>query len=187
MSLTAFLFAALALLFAPGPSNALMALAGAERGMARVVRLIPAEMGGYLAMILPLLWAGQGLLLRWPQAAILLKLLAAGWVLMLAVRLWRHGVEDAGQGEVSARHMAMTTVLNPKALVFGLVLLPPMDSAAFLLKFGLFAALVVASALGWGFLGQVAQGPGRARLIRRIASGWLALVSLGLLAGALRA
>lgn len=57
----AFLSAVLALLATPGPTNTLMALAGAEGGVGRVARLLPAELAGHLTTILPLVWLGGAL------------------------------------------------------------------------------------------------------------------------------
>ncbi len=48
MSLEELVLALLVLLLTPGPTNTLMALAGAERGWTRALRLIPAELAGYL-------------------------------------------------------------------------------------------------------------------------------------------
>jgi threonine/homoserine/homoserine lactone efflux protein len=46
--------AVLVLLLTPGPTNSLMLLAGAERGLTGALRLIPAEVAGYLLTVLPL-------------------------------------------------------------------------------------------------------------------------------------
>ena len=54
MDLPALTLALLALLLTPGPTNTLMALAGAERGLGGAARLIPAEIAAYLAVTLPL-------------------------------------------------------------------------------------------------------------------------------------
>jgi threonine/homoserine/homoserine lactone efflux protein len=65
-------------------------------------------------------------------------------------------VADAGAGQrgasVGARALFVTTALNPKALIFGLVLLPSPDRLA--ANLALFAGLVVLVAV---------SGPGSAR------------------------
>jgi threonine/homoserine/homoserine lactone efflux protein len=88
MTLTAFLSAVLALLLAPGPTNTLMGLAGAQRGLRGVMRLLPAELFGYLTTILPLIYLGAEVLGQWPVAAVVLKIAAALWVMFLAINLW---------------------------------------------------------------------------------------------------
>ena len=114
-----------------------------------------------------------------------------GWVMVLAVRLW--GLRGAGDraGEVTAGRVLVTTMLNPKALIFGLVLLPAPADQAFLPKLLFFCLLVMGVSLVWGAAGQIAQGgqggATRLQVIRRIASVWLAFVSITLIAGVLRA
>ena len=69
------------------------------------------------------------------------------------------------------------------------MLLPAPSPAEVAVRLAVFCALVVAVALVWGGFGALshdrAGGPRPGRL-RRLASGWLALVSVSLLWGALR-
>jgi threonine/homoserine/homoserine lactone efflux protein len=191
MSFTAFVSAVLVMLVAPGPTNTLMGVAGAQRGLARVVRLLPAELLGYLTTILPLVCLGAQLLAQAPVAAAVLKAGAAAWVMVLAVRLW--GLRGGGdaRSDVTARNVYLTTMLNPKALIFGLVLMPAPGDATFLPKLGLFCVMVTGVALAWGTAGTLTQagtgGSHRLRMVQRIASVWLALVSITLMAGVIRA
>lgn len=191
MTLSAFLFAVLALLLAPGPTNTLMGLNGAAGGWHRVVRLIPAELLGYLTTVLPLAYLGADIVGRWPVAALVLKVVAAIWVLFLAVRLWEVPGRTDGHGAVTARRVYVTTVMNPKALVFGLILLPAPADPGFRLKLGLFLIAVIVAALAWNVAGSLTRigngAAGRLAMIQRTASVWLALVSVTLIAGALRA
>ena len=190
MSFAAFASAVLALLLSPGPTNVLMALAGAQSGWRRVLLFVPAALVGYLAMVVPLAWLGAEMLGRWPMLAVGLKLAAAAWVMVLAVRLW--GLREAGDraGEVTAGRVLVTTMLNPKALIFGLVLLPAPADEAFLPKLLLFCLMVMGVSLVWGSAGTIAQGgqdgASRLQVIRRVASVWLAFVSITLIAGVLR-
>jgi threonine/homoserine/homoserine lactone efflux protein len=190
MALSLFLSAVLALLLAPGPTNTLMALAGAGSGLRRVLRLIPAEIGGYLLAVLPLAWLGAGLVAQVPALAPGLKLVAALWVLSLALRLWRRPVAGDAM-PVTARRVFVTTLLNPKALVFGLVLLPgPADSAS-APRLALFLGCVIAVALVWGgagrALGRIGMASGALRdpvfLAQRVAALWLGCLSALLVAG----
>lgn len=193
MALSLFLSAVLALLLAPGPTNTLMALAGAGAGLRRVLRLIPAELAGYLLAVLPLAWLGAGLVERVPALAPGLKLVAALWVLSLALRLWRRPA--AGEDmPVTARRVFVTTLLNPKALVFGLVLLPAPADPAFAARLALFLACIVGVALLWGGAGRALGRIGKATaargelsdpvfLVQRVAALWLGCLSLALVAG----
>lgn len=190
MTLAAFLTAVLGLLLTPGPTNTLMGLAGASDGMGRTARLIPAEILGYLTTILPLALVGHSLLGNFPLAAQGIKLAAAAWVMVLAVKLWGRGSLAQAGGDITARRVYVTTVLNPKALIIALVLLPAPAAPAFASRLALFCVTAAAVALIWGGAGSVARmghgGAGRMQVIQRAASVWLGLVSVMLVAGALR-
>jgi threonine/homoserine/homoserine lactone efflux protein len=171
-----------ALLLTPGPTNTLVALAGAERGFLRALRLIPVELAAYLAAVVPLALAGPLIVDRVPGAATVVTASAALWVGILAVRLWRLPAPGAASA-VTAGRVALTTFLNPKALVFGLVILPGGSLAPRLALFALLVGLVAAlwAAIGAGALGPFARGA----LLRRGAAVWLAALSALLAARAL--
>ncbi|MBC2835484.1 hypothetical protein [Paragemmobacter straminiformis] len=173
--------AILLLLLTPGPTNTLMMLSGADRGLRASLPLIPVELAAYLCTVVPLTllahaaspWLGA---LR-PAIAIIAGL----WVLSLAIRLWHVSPHQGDRPLVSPARVFVTTLLNPKALIFGLVLLPATAPAQ---GFALFTALVVLVAVAWVWIGQrlpSAAGTGLA-LMRRAAACWLGLLSLGLLA-----
>lgn len=188
MDLALFLPAVLALLVAPGPTNTLVAVAGAQAGLRGAVRLIPAELAGYMTTILPVAYAGRHMVDQWPATALLLRICAAAWVLFLGVRLWRaHRGADSPR-TVSAGKVYLTTVLNPKALVVGAVLLPLPGTPRFLLDLGLFGLTAAVVAVGWGVFGTLTQagdgGRRRLQMVQRVASVWLAVISGTLLASA---
>ncbi|HZU62343.1 MAG TPA: hypothetical protein VFF98_01560 [Novosphingobium sp.] len=190
MTCATFLFAILALLMAPGPTNTLLALAGAQQGWQRALRLIPAEMLGYLATVPLLAWLGATSLARWPLAAPALKGAAAVWVLYLAVRLWRAPGRQGGPARVTRRSVGLTTLLNPKALVVGLILIPAPGRPDFLPRLALFFLVVPLVALVWSGGGALAGrhgSPARTRLIQRLASICLMVLSASLTAAVLRA
>ena len=94
------------------------------------------------------------------------------------------GPGSAGRS-VGARALFVTTALNPKALIFGLVLLPSPDRLA--ANLALFAGLVVLVAVFWAGIGAALRegGSGQPRAIcvlRRLASVWLAAISVILIA-----
>ncbi|WP_210529823.1 LysE family transporter [Rubellimicrobium arenae] len=178
MSLTQLALAICALLVTPGPTNTLLAIAGAERGWLRAIRLIPAELGGYLATTVPLALLGAALLEELPQARTAITLVAAAWVAWLALAMWRVPAGRSGRLTVTGRRVLVTTLLNPKALIFGLVLLPAETGDDLLRNFGLFAAEVVTVAMLWAALGAVLRRgdraePGMPPGWRRAASVWL--------------
>lgn len=172
--------AILALLVTPGPTNSLMLLAGAERGLVGAARLIPAELAGYLLTVVPLTLIGQSVLAAYPDLRLAVALAAAAWVAVLAVRLWRLPTATETP-TVDARALFVTTALNPKGLIFGLVLLPSPDRLG--ANLALFALLVIAVALLWAGLGAALRGsaagqPRALFMLRRLASVFLAAMSV---------
>ncbi len=149
------LLALLALLVSPGPTNTLMILAGAERGARGVVPLAGVTVAAYLLTVAPLTLAAAALAGQ-PGLRAGVTVVAGLWVARLALGLWRHPAPDAVPAAVTAGQVFMTTLLNPKALIFGLVLLPQVADRAAGLAF-LAAAVAVASSL-WGLAGALAAG-----------------------------
>ena len=172
------------LLLTPGPTNTLMALAGAERGARAAAGLIPVELCAYLCVVVPLASAGAGLMAAVPGLLPLVTAAAALWVLWLAVRMWRSVIpQQHAVVTVTPRRVFVTTLLNPKALIISLVLLPgpPLP-----LRAAVFAALVCCAAFAWISLGAVlarrGDNPvfGLSPLWRRSAALWLGLLSAAL-------
>ena len=152
-----FMLAVLALLATPGPTNTLMAAAGAQRGVARSLPLLAGELGGYAIAIT--VWieligavaAGQTLV------PVIAKVIAAAFLLWSAWKLWRDaGHADLAQRGVTLGRVFTTTLINPKGLVFAFAIFPQVGLVARLPYLGLFAVLVIATALGWMGLGTLA-------------------------------
>ena len=130
MSLSAFALAVLLLLLTPGPTNTLLAVSGAARGLKASMPLIGAELAGYLTTIVPLVFLAAPLLADQPVASLAIKLASTLWVLLLAARLWTRPPSATEPGAIAAATVYGTTVLNPKALIIGLALIPPASLAA---------------------------------------------------------
>lgn len=184
MPLSELSLAILLLLLTPGPTNSLVLVAGAERGFLGAMRLIPAELVGYFLTVVPLTLVGAAYLDGHAGVKSGVTLAAGLWVAVLAVRLWRTPDTQDDQASVGARTLFVTTALNPKALIFGLVLLPSPDRLG--LNLGLFGVLVILVAALWAGMGatlRTGTGQPRAMLVlRRLASVWLAAISLVLIA-----
>lgn len=189
MSLPAFTLAVLLLLLTPGPTNTLLAVAGASRGLKASLPLVFAELSGYLATVSLLVFVAAPWLVGQPIAALAVKLASTVWVLLLAARLWTHPPTAADQGAVNVLGVFATTVFNPKGLIIGLALIPPAVAgtpgglAAPLPYFGLFSALVVTVACSWLMVGaavlrRVARS--NPHLLGRIAASFLVLFAASL-------
>lgn len=184
-SFQSFLIAAIAVLLTPGPTNTLLALAGAKGGVASIIRLLPASLLGYACGLVPVVAVGHALFATWPLLATVLKVAAALWVLVLAARLWQAPTERQTGSAVQFCDVFVTTLLNPKVLLFGLVLLPPTDAPEFTASATGLAIATAATGLLWGLAGGLvlvgAAGPHRKQLFQRIASVWLACLAVTLL------
>lgn len=183
MPLPELFLALLFLLLTPGPTNTLIALAGAERGVMRALRLIPAEITAYVLTSVPLAIAGAEILAAFPALRSAITLVAALWVAWLAVKLWRTSSGVAGETamQVTGLKIFTTTLLNPKAVIIGLVLLPA--ESGMVLRALVFVGLVTAAAAIWAMIGSTvlrATQTSHMPLIRRVGAGWLSVLSISL-------
>lgn len=174
-------FALLALLAAPGPTNALLAMAGAQGARGPGLPLL--VLAAYAAVVLPLAVWGGIWLESLPGVRTGLTLCAGIWVGLLAFRLWRTE-EFSLKARVTPLQIGLTTLLNPKGLVIGLVLLPKAASLA--LGFGLLAGLVLAVSTLWLRLGVGLPQAARP-MVNRGGALWLGVLAALLLGRALTA
>ncbi|MGX5667508.1 LysE family translocator [Rhizobium daejeonense] len=183
MSLLAFAAAVLLLLLTPGPTNTLLALSGAVKGVRRSLPLMGGELAGYMTTVIPLVTFAGPWLESQPQAANAVRLCAAAWVLTLAVKLWVMPAQSADGSHIDARAVYWTTVMNPKGLIIGLVLVPPVGFPATFAYLGVFAGLILVVASLWlGFgsaiLGLISRS--HPALIGRVAAGFLVFFAVAL-------
>ena len=152
----AFSLAAMALLFVPGPTNTLIATNGALIGFRSTIFLLPAELAGYLTGILG--WSyGLAIAARIVPAATTYAAIAACCALFYSARkLW--GSHERGQASVGSgsRDIFLVTLLNPKALLFTLSIVPHLRDGQILaaLPYLCWLSVLVPSAgLVWTMIG----------------------------------
>ncbi|MCZ4090419.1 LysE family translocator [Sinorhizobium psoraleae] len=184
-----FTLAILLLLATPGPTNTLLCLSGAAAGLRRSAPLLLAELSGYLCVIMPVAGFAAPLLAAHPQISLALKLTAAGWILLMAHTLWAaRGLQTDDQA-ISFRQVFVTTLLNPKALIVALVMMPQVELGARIPWVAGFALLVVFAGSAWmlagATLGRLSQTPAAAGLPRRVAAVCLMIFSFGMASSAL--
>lgn len=180
-----FIAAILALLLTPGPTNTLLTVAAAASGFRSSLPLLIGELAGYLAVVVPLATIAASVLAGHPALSTALRFAAALWVLFLAVRLWRVSSRDRLQDNTfpaTVGQVFLTTVLNPKAPIIGLVLMPHGSLVQIAPAIGLFSLLVAGAGTSFLVLGSLI---GRApilspQLIYRVAAVCLGVFSLGL-------
>ena len=125
MTFLTFLVTSYSLLAVPGPTNTLLATSGAGVGISRSLHLLAAELCGYLMAIALLRLVLGPVMLDIPIVAVILRAIVTIYILCLAVTLWRHRSREFGDGPaVTFSHVLLTTLLNPKAIVFAFLLLP---------------------------------------------------------------
>ena len=177
------------ILATPGPTNTLLAAAGARAGLRVSLVLVPAELLGYSIAI-----AVWGLGLEPASAALpwlprVLRLCCVAYLLAVALSLWRRAGAPVHAAPHSAGRVFVATLLNPKALLFAVAVFPAeafVHPVAFGMWIALFAAVLVPIALAWISLGSALAGGGRARarLVERAAALLLGGFSVSLAATA---
>lgn len=184
-----FALTVLTILGTPGPTNTLLATAGAAAGFRASLRLVPAEAAGYLIAILTLGLVLGPVVAGSPLLAGALRLAVGTYLLLLAVRLWRRGgATFARVVAVLPRQVFTTTLLNPKAVVFALGVVPfgAPRPYLYLLGFVLMLAAVAVCWIGAGAtLGRAAAGAGRAGVVPRVGAAAVAAFALVLVSGPL--
>lgn len=179
----AYALACAALLAAPGPTNALLALSAASAGAFRTAPLILAVVAGYL---LSILFVGLVLAPVVEASAILdicMRLACGAYLGWAAWKMWSEGADPVRSREpVKAGRLFAATLLNPKGLVAALAMVPHLgegrlaDAAPWLVAFLGIAALVSAI---WIAIGAALKTSAGNRVgsgaVRRTGAGVLAL------------
>lgn len=114
------------ILLTPGPTNTLLASAGIQAGVKQSLKLIPAEVMGYLIAITS--WGGvlESVSHFIPWLPALLKLISATFILYLAFKLWITSTNDIKLDTplITPKALFVATLLNPKALLFASAIFP---------------------------------------------------------------
>jgi threonine/homoserine/homoserine lactone efflux protein len=168
-----YFLAVLTLLGTPGPTNTLLATSGAMSGLRRSLPLLVGELSGYLLAIGTIRLVFGPVFAAYPPLGIALKIAVAVYLAWIAIRLWRRGAMLAGPVRaVSIGNVFVTTLLNPKALIFSLGIIPAArpDLAWYVAGF---AAMVLTVGFCWIVIGTAigaTAGERHAGVVPRIAS-----------------
>lgn len=186
--LVASLTAAAIVLFVPGPTNTLLAAAGAMAPRHPPFALPFAELAGYLISVTLLNLFGGALFEIAPVVAPIVRLALAIYLIRVGCCLWRAPPEDAPVRTVGWRRIFLATLFNPKAAVFGLMLMPTGPDGRLVWIAG-FSLIVLAAGTSWLVLGhRLARlvGPAAAIWVPRAAAvvlvGFASVLGIGALA-----
>ena len=148
------------ILFTPGPTNTLLASSGVQVGVRKSLLLIPAEALGYIVAI-----TAWGMLIGKVSTALpllptFLKLMSAGYILYLAIKLWRTANQQVAlnQPTIRPRELLFATLLNPKALLFASAIFPAVawkSQDIYLVQMSVFVGLILPIALFWISVGAM--------------------------------
>ncbi|NUF24781.1 LysE family transporter [Acinetobacter oleivorans] len=148
------------ILLTPGPTNTLLASAGIQAGVKQSLKLIPAEVMGYLIAI-----TSWGILLESvsyfiPWLPSVLKLISATFILYLAFKLWTTSTNDIKLDNplITPKALFVATLLNPKALLFASAIFPHAAWEVFHVYFihiAVFLSLITPIAFLWIAFGTV--------------------------------
>lgn len=168
-----FILAVLALLGTPGPTNTLLATSGAVVGVRRSLVLLAGELSGYLVGIVAIRIVLGPIFAAYPLVGSVLKVAVAVYVGWIAVRLWLRGARLSGPASaVSLPNVFLTTLLNPKALIFALSIIPA-EHPQLIWFLAAYALSVVFVGFCWILMGRgigATAGERHAGLVPRIAS-----------------
>ncbi|KAF0222829.1 MAG: Threonine efflux [Rhodospirillaceae bacterium] len=180
MEMLSFSLAILTLLAVPGPTNTLLAALGWRRS----VPLLLAEISGYILSISLLMAVLGPIIAAQPLLGAGLKLAAGGWIAWCGWRLWRQSARTLAEVAVpvSFRQLFVTTLTNPKAVIFALAVFPPLPLVQQGPSLVLFSLITIVVGAGWILLGALLA---RAVAPRRVQA--LAALALGLFAVTLTA
>jgi threonine/homoserine/homoserine lactone efflux protein len=150
-----FIATSMLVLITPGPTNTVLAASGARLGMRRAANLPFAEAIGYIVAISFFVLFAE--LMRDNQTALaVVRLAAAAWLSYSAYRLWQIPFEaDPAARDSPFRRVLLTTIVNPKAMLIGTILIPVgsgADAPAWIITF---AALSTFAGFGWVALGAL--------------------------------
>lgn len=160
-----FLLSSALILLTPGPTNTLLAAAGLGRGSREALPLIAFAFAGYIIAI-----SGWGIFLApvgnyYPWLNMVVRVVCSGYLLYIAVRIWRSAERPpiSGSKTIGPATVFVTTILNPKGLLFASTIFPPhaFDNVeVYLIATALFACVVAPIGIVWVVLGALI-GSGR--------------------------
>lgn len=175
-----------------GPTNTLLATGGATVGLRLALPLALSEAMGYGIAILAIGLVLKPALEQWLGLAHVLRLIVGGYLFYVAWKLLRDGrinlVAQTGKTTITVPRVFIATLLNPKAMVFAIRVVPFGTPHVALYMLG-FITILVPLSVGWiaagAALGKMAVSAGYERLISRVGAGAISVFGVLLTLSAL--
>jgi threonine/homoserine/homoserine lactone efflux protein len=165
-----FALAALLLLAMPGPTNTIVAMAGAVNRGAPPWAILSAMVGGYLAVVLLARLALLPVIDAYPWMGVALKAVVVAYLVYAAIMLWRTRISLEGPSDrIGPRLVLLTTMLNPKGLIFAIAIIPRAHPQL-AIYFAAFAGLALITGGCWFVAGRTlgALAGSRATVLPRL-------------------
>ena len=162
-----FLFEVLGVLAIPGPTNSLLFVSGVTRGFRASLTLILAEVGAYIISISLLVFVLEPASRIHSTVSQLLHVLCSTYLVYVAFWLWRSGEREVHDSHpITFRRVFLTTLVNPKNLIFafGIFPIPSATSNGMLPYLVSFSAICTGVACGWIAGGAMLHSTGAHKL-----------------------
>ena len=155
-----FVFAMIAVLLIPGPTNALLASSTHQQGVLKTLPFIPMEWLGYVYGIG--LWALFIHLFHpiWPALTLILHVASVAYVLWLAFHLWKSShlqKHDQHHPHIRTPQLFISALRNPKTLLLAAGIFPSetWDSVGnTVLVFAVFSVVLIPVSIFWMVFGR---------------------------------
>ena len=137
-----------------------------SRGFQASLNLILAEVGAYIISISLLVFVLEPAIRTHSTVSQLIRVVCSLYLIQLAVGLWRSGGQEVQNSHpITVRRVFLTTLMNPKNLIFafGIFPLPSAESSEMLPYLAGFSAICTGVASGWIAAGALLHSRGAHR------------------------
>lgn len=183
-----FIFAVIAVLLIPGPTNALLASSVHFYGFLKTFLYVPVVLFGYgygMSLWALLIYLTMPI---WPNLIHILHAVSAVYVIWLAFHLWKKTslLQQSHQDrELSCARLFKSSLKNPKSLLLAVGILPHWTWASvdnYIWVMGIFSMCLIPCAMFWMYVGgQILAGKVRLNLADRLYKGSAMLLMVSML------
>jgi len=151
----------------PGPTNSLLFVSGATRGLRAILHLPLAEVTAYLITISLLVFVVGPVAKDHAAVGQLLRVLCSIYLAQTALWLWRSAQPSVDAAHpINALRIFLTTLVNPKNLVFAFAIFPApaAGSGVMVSSFVGFSVICIIAGFSWIAAGAIIQSAAASRM-----------------------